>query len=59
MALATRRSSCAHCGTKMKLVLVTHGPVGFEHQYFECRSCDHDENVVVALDPGYPNRLGW
>ena len=59
MAVATRRSSCNHCGMKMKLVRVTHGPVGFEHRYFECRACYHDENVVVALDPQHPNRLGW
>jgi hypothetical protein len=43
----------------MTLARVTPGPVGFEHQSFECRKCEHAENVVVALDPMNPNTLGW
>jgi hypothetical protein len=43
----------------MTLARVTQGPEGFEHQSFECRACDHAENVVVALDPMDPDALGW
>jgi hypothetical protein len=43
----------------MTLARVTPGPFGFEHQWFECRKCDHAESVVVALDPMNPNTLGW
>ena len=53
------RSACPKCHTKMTLARVTPGPIGYEHQYFECRGCDYDENVVVALDPTNPNTLGW
>jgi hypothetical protein len=57
--MPNRRSACPKCQTKMTLASVTKGPIGFEHQMFECRSCDHFENVVVALDPTKPNTLGW
>jgi hypothetical protein len=53
------RSACPKCNTRMTLARVAQGPEGFEHQSFECRSCDHAENVVVALDPLNPNSLGW
>jgi hypothetical protein len=43
----------------MTLARVSAGPTGFEHQAFECRSCDYFENVVVALDPMNANALGW
>jgi hypothetical protein len=52
-------SACPKCQTKMMLAHVTRGPIGFEHQSFECRACDYAENVVVALDPMNPNKLGW
>jgi hypothetical protein len=55
----TSRSSCSKCQTKMTLARVSRGPIGFEHQLFECRACDHAESVVVALDPMNPNALGW
>ena len=43
----------------MNSVRVTYGPIGFEHQYFECRSCNQNDNVVIALDPHNPNGVGW
>jgi hypothetical protein len=53
------RSSCPKCRASMTLATVKRGLIGFEHQSFECRSCDHAEEVVVALDPMTPNTLGW
>ena len=43
----------------MTLARVSARPTDFEHQAFECRSCDYSENVVVALDPINANALGW
>ena len=43
----------------MPLIHVGGGPIGFERQTFECGICDHTENVILALNPMYPNKLGW
>ena len=53
------RSACPKCQTKMTLSSVSQGPVGFDHQTFECQGCDHAEQVVVALDAMKPNTVGW
>lgn len=53
------RSVCPKCSSPMTLAQVKAGPIGFEHQSFKCRSCDHAEEVVVVLDPMDPSTLGW
>ena len=52
------RSACPKCRTKMTLARVTRGPIGFEHQSFECGACDHAEKIIVALNPMTPNAWG-
>ena len=59
MAYANCRLFCPNYHSKMNSVRVKHGAIGFEHQYFECRSCNHNENVVIALDSHNPNGVVW
>jgi hypothetical protein len=53
------RPRCPVCLTRMKLERVVRGPVGFEHQLFECATCDQFETKVIASDPFNSRAQGW
>jgi hypothetical protein len=50
---------CPKCRTRMVIAAVEEGPKGFEHRSFECSSCAHREQNVIACDPTNTNALGW
>jgi hypothetical protein len=43
----------------MLLDRVSAGPVGFEHQLFECPKCNNVEARVTAADPFDSTARGW
>jgi Zn ribbon nucleic-acid-binding protein len=52
-------SPCPNCKAPMTLATVKPGSIESEHQSFECQSCGHAEEVVVAPDPVNSNTFGW
>ena len=53
------RPHCLHCTSRMMLVRIKPGPVGFEHRRFQCFKCKYVENDVVASDPMESASVGW
>ena len=56
---AIERQRCSHCTSRMKLVRIGPGRVGFEHRQFECPKCNSVQNEVVANDPMKSAYVGW
>ena len=53
------RPRCSHCTSRMMLVRIKPGPVGFEHRQFQCFKCKYVENDVIASDPMKSASVGW
>jgi hypothetical protein len=50
---------CPQCQTRMITTAVEEGPEGFERRSFQCSSCGHCEQNVIACDPTDANAVGW
>jgi hypothetical protein len=50
---------CSRCKSRMMLVSVSPGPIGFEHRCFECPKCKSVEDDVIASDPMNSISEGW
>ena len=50
---------CPRCQARMLTIDVSPGPDGFEHRTFECITCGHTQETVIACDPLRSNAVGW
>ena len=50
---------CPRCQARMLTIDVSPGPDGFEHRTFECLTCGHTQETVIASDPLRSNAVGW
>ena len=57
--LAIQRLRCPKCQRRMTLARTLPGPTGFDLRKFECASCDHVEQIVIASDPMKSGDVGW
>jgi hypothetical protein len=58
--LAIEQLHCPKCRTRMKLVRISPGPIGFELRTFDCSKCDHAEQIAIALDDLMKSdAVGW
>jgi transposase-like protein len=53
------RPRCSHCTSRMMLVRIGPGRLGFEHRQFECPKCKSVHNEIVAKDPMKSAYVGW
>ena len=49
---------CPRCQARMLTIDVSPGPYG-EHRTFECITCGHTQETVIACDPLRSNAVGW
>jgi hypothetical protein len=53
------RPRCLHCTSRMMLMRISPGPIGFEHRRFECLKCKYGQDEVIASDPMESASVGW